>query len=196
MKLIEFLKTSILLRHILLIIATTILLLYLITWILSIYTKHGQFVVMPNYVGKSLSEAKKLIKNTDFDLIVKDSIYDIKKTKGSIFSQEPPAKTKVKKDRKVYVTIVAYGGKKVPMPSLIDLSLRQATQVIENHRLKLGKIIYEPSQFNNAVLEQKINNQKIDENTMIEEGSVITLVVGKNDMQTEEDENENENENN
>ncbi len=188
MGIIDTLKNRNFLKHIGLIVGVTIIILIIASWLLKFYTRHSESVIMPNYVGKTLSQAEEAIKNTDFEIIVRDSIYDSKKPKGTIYSQEPSSGSKVKKHRKIYVTMVALGSKKIDMPALVDLSLRQATQIIENSGLKLGQVIYQPSQFENAVLEQRFKGKQIETGTKIDQGSTITLIVGKGGAVSESEE--------
>lgn len=184
----ELVKNKTLWKQIGLLVGTTIILIFVASWILSIYTHHGEAIAMPNIVGKSLESVKAELSSNDFELIVRDSIFDNKIPKHNIVSQDPPAETKVKKHRKVYVTIVAMGSKKTPFPSLNDLSLRQATQLLENNGFSVGQVIYQPSEFDNIVIEQRYKGKKVDEGQLLEQGSAITLIVGKSSSTEDESE--------
>ncbi len=162
-----------------LITGVTIVLVLIASWVLNIYTRHGEAVPMPILVGKSLSAVKEELAKTDFELVIRDSIYDNKAPKHSILSQDPAAGSKVKKHRKIYVTIVAMGSKKTPFPSLNDVSLRQATQLLESNGFNVGQIIYQPSEYDNIVIEQRFKGKKLNEGYLLEQGSSITLIVGK-----------------
>jgi eukaryotic-like serine/threonine-protein kinase len=184
----ELIKNKTLWKQIGLLIGVTVILVFVASWILSIYTRHGEAIAMPNMVGKSLESVQSDLSTSDFELIVRDSIFDNKTPKHNIVSQDPPAGTKVKKHRKVYVTIVAMGTKKAPFPSLNDLSLRQATQLLENNGFSVGQVIYQPSEFDNIVIEQRYKGKKMEEGQMLEQGSAITLIVGKSSSSENESE--------
>ena len=70
------------------------------------------------------------------------------------------------------------------MPNLIDLSLRQAINLLESNNLKLGQVIYSVSKYPNAVLEQRYKGKIIQEGKLIPYQSNITLIVGKELGQT------------
>lgn len=164
----------------------TIVLILIASWFLNIYTRHGEAVPMPKLTGKSLDAVKEQLSKTDFELIIRDSIFDNKAPKHSVLSQDPAAGSKVKKHRKIYVTIVAMGSKKVPFPALNDVSLRQATQLLESNGFSVGQVIYQPSEFDNIVIEQRFKGKKLNEGEMLEQGSSITLIVGKSGNSDEE----------
>jgi len=67
----------------------------------------------------------------------------------------------------------------VAMPDLSDLSLRQATNTLQNIGLTVGDVIYKPSKFHNVVYEQIYKGRLIRPGTEIDQGSKITLVVGR-----------------
>ena len=188
MKFLETVKNKSFLIQVGLIIGVTILLIFVASMILSLYTRHGESVPMPKLVGKQLSAAQEELKSSNFELIVRDSIFDNKAPKNSIVSQDPPEGTKIKKHRKIYVTIVAMGSKKVQVPALNDLSLRQATQMLESNGFSVAQIIYQPSEFDNVVIEQRFKGRVIKEGELLEQGSAITLIVGKNGASSEDEE--------
>jgi len=68
----------------------------------------------------------------------------------------------------------------VEVPKLTDVSLRQASVLLESKGFALGNIEMRPSEFNDLVLEQKHNGQMISPGSRLDNGSTIDLVVGKN----------------
>lgn len=168
-------------KHVLIGIGAFIGLMIIISFILRFYTRHGESITLPDFTGKTLDQVKEMDEATPFTFIVVDSVYMIKKLKGSIFTQDPPKGSTVKSGRKIYVTTVAYGVPNVSMPNLADLSLRQATTMLENIGLIVGDVVYRPSKFHNAVFEQLYQGRPIKEGTEIKQGSKITLVVGHDD---------------
>jgi beta-lactam-binding protein with PASTA domain len=181
------LKNVIVWKQIAFILGATILLVIISSWILGFYTRHGESVVMPKVTGKSLEQVKSELSTTHFELIVRDSVFDSKAPKHSIISQDPIAGSKVKEHRKIYVTIVSMASKKVPMPNLSDVSLRQASQLLESNGFKVGQVIYQPSEFDNIIIEQRLKGRKVAEGEMIEQGSTITLIVGKSGSESGSD---------
>jgi beta-lactam-binding protein with PASTA domain len=52
---------------------------------------------------------------------------------------------------------------------------------IKSYDLKLGKIMYEPSDCNGCVIKQISNGKEIKAGEYINKGSIIDIVVGKKD---------------
>lgn len=165
--------------HLLLAVAITILLISLALLFLKCYTRHGQEVEMPNFVGQD-SEALLSDHSSDFIIVVSDYVYDESVKEGTVLKQNPLASEMVKKGRKVYLSIASSIPPKVMMPELKDVSLRQAEIMLKAIGLELEGVIYKPSPFENAVLEQLHRGRSIAPNTEINQGDKVTLVVGKN----------------
>lgn len=170
-------------RYFLLHIGLTIIFFFIIIWLslkfLEVFTSHGQSIIVTDFQGKHISELDDLADENDLNYEIIDSIYDFSIKKGTVVLQDPAAGTRVKSGRKVYLTVVAQKPEQVPMPDLVDLTLRQASAMLETFGLRVGKLQYVPDIANNAVLKQKFNGKTIEEGTLIEKGSVIDLVLGQ-----------------
>jgi len=180
MKLIQFLKSKVFLKHVALSVLVTIVVAGIILKFLGVYTHHGEFKTVPDLTGKTYSEVTKSDLTDNFSFIITDSIHDASKPKGSIIAQDPYPGTKVKRYRKVYLTVVAMLPEQVAMPNLIDLSQRQAVAMLETYGLKPAPFEYRLSDYKNAVLDQKFKGSHIEPGVMINKGSSVTLVLGKN----------------
>ena len=165
--------------HLLLALLITAVLIIAATLFLKIYTRHGKEVEMPNFIGQDSEVLIENLASNDFIFVVTDHIYDKSKEEGIILKQNPQAKELVKKGRKVYLTIASAEPPKVKMPELRDVSLRQAEIMLKAIGLELGGVIYKPSPFANAVLDQLYKGRAIGAGTEISFGEKITLVVGK-----------------
>lgn len=176
---IQFLKTKYFWIHFGLAIVLTIVTLWLTLRILDIYTLHGQSLVVPDFKGKYITELEDFADDFDVRYEVIDSIYDANLKKGTVIMQDPASGTMVKDDRKIYLTVVAQRPEQVEMPDLIDLTLRQATAMLETYGLRIGKLTYVPDIAENTVLRQKYDGKVIEEGDKIEKGSKIDLVLGQ-----------------
>ena len=148
---------------------------------IDIYTGHGHELDVPDFTGMTLFQIDSVKFNQSFDFFVIDSIYDNTKSGGSVVSQDPLPGSSVKKGRNVYLTVVAILPEMVIMPDLKDLTLRQAVNILESGKLKVGKLMYSPSFDKNAVLEQLFNGDTVFPGDTILKGSVIDLLVGTGD---------------
>lgn len=160
------------------ILVVSALLLFFVVKGLNSYTGLGDYILVPQlntYDGDSLVE------NSDpnfLQYVLIDSIYDAKARPGGVAHQHPRAGAKVKKGRKIYLTIVSKGQEYIPMPNLIDLSIRRAIDVLDQSRLKVNQLIFVENFARNAVLAQMIRQDTIPADSMILIGSAINLIVG------------------
>jgi len=179
MNFLEFIRTRVFVRNFLLSVALTILVITLILWALKWYTHHGESMIVPSLIGLTPDQIEQLETISDLEVIIVDSVFDAKMPSGSVLIQDPLPGSKVKRNRKVYLTTVAVMPEKVDMPDLVDLTLRQAAATLETYGLKLGKVTYVPDIAANAVLGQYHKSQVIEPGFEILKGSVIDLRVGQ-----------------
>jgi len=65
----------------------------------------------------------------------------------------------------------------IAMPNLVDLSLRQATALLQSKGLFVGSVTYRPGYFQNAVLDQLYRGQHISPGDRVRKGAIINLIV-------------------
>jgi len=178
MRFTEFLRTKLFIRH----LALALVLFLVILWIsmlwLKVYTRHGREYSIPDYTGMTMEEIRLDPENGLFRFVVIDSVYKAGVRKGTVYTQDPLPGSKVKKLRVIYVTLVAIMPEMVPVPNLKDLSLRQAVNLLDASKLKLGGQVYAPSFDKNAVLDQRYRGKSIVPGTLLERDSRIDLVLG------------------
>jgi eukaryotic-like serine/threonine-protein kinase len=169
---------SILIKNLIIAVIVTIVLTIVIGQLLKIYTHHSETVVVPNLIGLLPADFENKNIKDDFELVVIDSVFDLNKAKGSIAFQEPPSNSVVKRHRTIYLTLVATTPEKVRMPDLSDLTLRQASAVLETYGLKTGRIDYVANMAKNAVVRQLFKGRDIKSTDWILKGSSIDLKIG------------------
>lgn len=160
---------------ILIIIAVVMILLI---W-LNIYTRHGQARPVPDFFGLNMEQVNSLARKSRLKYTVIDSVYTVLVPRGCVADQNPKPGFKVKKWRNISLTINAFRPEMVAVPNLVDLSLRQAKDLIKSTGLFLGKLIYKPDLSIDIVLSQLHNNKEVTVNDSLQKGSVIDLVLGK-----------------
>jgi len=151
---------------------------YFILEYLEDYTLHGQAISVPDYQNQIWSDTLGQ-SNSDFDLIIADSVYKKGAEKNLILDQDPAPMTTVKKGRKIYVTVSSANPPSISMPKLVDLSLRQAVSLLDIYGLQIGELTYRPDNCINCILEQKINDEEITAGRKLQKGSKVDLVVGQ-----------------
>jgi beta-lactam-binding protein with PASTA domain len=65
------------------------------------------------------------------------------------------------------------------MPDVIDYSIRNARVMLESVGLKVGDLIYVPSEYTNLVLGQHYKGKPIKAGTLLERGATIDILIGK-----------------
>ena len=158
-------------------ILIVLLIVCAVKW-LSSFTHHGEEVVVPTITGLYVEEAQILAGNEGLTIQVIDSTYSKKASLGTIVEQNPRAESNAKRGRTVYVIVNAKTVRQVPVPDLRDVSCRQAEATLKAIGLEVEGIEYEPSEYKDLVLDLKHNGEHIEPGTRINEGSLLTLVVG------------------
>ncbi len=181
---IGFIKSRTFWKHTLIAIILTIVLLWVSLRLLNVYTRHGSSVTVPDFKGISIGALEDFASDYDVEYIINDSLYDYSMPKGTVVLQDPKPGTRVKKNRVIYLTVVALRPEQVAMPNLVDLTMRQAASMLETFGLKAGSLTYVPDIAHNAVLRQKYKGLDIKAGTMIEKGSRIDMVLGKDQENT------------
>jgi eukaryotic-like serine/threonine-protein kinase len=174
----RFLFSRRFLRHFLGMIAVVAVLVWMILFALRIYTQHGKYYTVPDYSGKLIDEVMAGPDSKVFEFVVIDSTFDMNKPKGMVLHQDPFPDSRVKMNRKIYLTIVSFFPEKTSMPDLKFLTLRQTISTLESCGLKPGKILYIPTFDADAVQQQYYKGDVIAPGTRLDKGSVIDLTVG------------------
>lgn len=155
-----------------------VVILFLFVISLNFITKHGKSRNVPDVTGKTLEEARKLLRAGGFDLEIVDSIYIDTIPPLSVIRQVPEGDAVVKIDRTVYITINRAVPPVIEMPNLIGFSYRSAEMQLKNMGLRIGDTTTKPDFAKNSVLEQLVNGKAISPGTRIQMGTEIDLVLG------------------
>ncbi len=180
MKGIKEFKKNTLVKHITIISGILITIFIITNILLKIVTRHNQELVVPDFSNMHFNEAEVLATNQELRLDITDSVYLLKVERGYVIKQNPKAGSKVKKGRRILITINAINSKQVEMPSLTGYSLRQARTELASNGLILGKLLYKNDLATNNVLSQQYKGADINAGVMINSGATIDLVLGVN----------------
>lgn len=156
----------------------TVLLLFLLSILLGPLTRHGKNKTVPNVVGKSLEEARKILDKNGFDIEVQDSIYTDTTAKGSVLRQVPEGDATVKISRTVYLTVNRHVPPLVEMPNFAGFSLRNIELQLRNMGLKIGDTVYVDDFARNSVRDILYKGSPITPGTRLQQGSSVDLVLG------------------
>jgi eukaryotic-like serine/threonine-protein kinase len=177
MKLLELIRTKQFWKHVIIASVCGLALLFGGFMLLDVYTQHGDEVEVPDFAGIYIKDLEKFVEGHDLNFEIVDSVYSNESAKGTVIDQDPNSGSKVKRNRVIYLTVNAMLTKKVKMPDLIDLSLKQATSLLETYGLKIGSIRYVEGL--PPVMSQSFRGKSINGGELIDIGSKIDLVLGR-----------------
>ena len=81
------------------------LLLFFTFWWMRCYTKHGESLQVHDYTAMNLDDAIEKANSRSFEIVVNDSIYRPKMEPNVVLTQSPKPFSRVKENRKIYLTI-------------------------------------------------------------------------------------------
>ena len=149
---------------------------------LNLVTQHNKELAVPDFSNMSVAEAEYAASQAGMRVEVTDSVFVKRMKRGAVYRQNPVPGSKVKEGRRIVLTINAVNAKKVTMPDLVGLSLRQAKAELLSRGLVLNRLVYVQDMATNNVLKQLMGNREIEPGTMVDSESEIDLVLGLNDM--------------
>lgn len=150
--------------------------LYFYVWLPNT-THHGETITVPNIEGKSLAEVKEFLARHDLRYEISDSTYSDDHPPLTVLKQVPVAGSRVKQNRKIYISLNRVTPPTVPMPDLIDGSLINAEALLKGSELKRGRIHLVRGPFLNVVKEMRVGGRTISPKTLLPKGTVVDLVV-------------------
>ncbi|MBO5881729.1 MAG: aminofutalosine synthase MqnE [Alistipes sp.] len=147
-------------------------------------TRHNNTIVVPNFVGMTIGEARADAERRDLNIVVRDSIFDVDLPGGTIVDQLPGTSevrdVTVKPGRKIYVTVNAFNRRQVDVPYVAKQTLRQALNQLERSGLTVDKLVYEPDMTSTDYVErQMVGGKEITStsNRKVSVGTGVTLYV-------------------
>ncbi len=131
-------------------------------------------IAVPNIIGKSKDEAKQMVEAAGliYTEVVKQNSTE---PEGTILNCNPTVGTNVLKGSEVRVSI-SIGQAKTKMPSLKDMDLTTAKQIISNAGLPAPDV---KEEFNSTVAKGSVISQTPEVDTPIDSTTKVSLVVSK-----------------
>jgi beta-lactam-binding protein with PASTA domain len=169
-----------LVKNLLMVAGVLVLFALFAIWFTSWFTRHGQSVEVPSFVGVDSEKAREIADDNNLTSVISDSVYSEQVRKFAIVEQDPVAGSKVKPGRNIYMIINSGIKPKVKMPKLVEGSGNLAKVLLQNLGLKLGRVDSARVVWNSGyVLKQYYKGREIAPNTGVEKGAVIDLLVTK-----------------
>ena len=148
-------------------------------------TNHGETITIPNLEGMNIKEVKNKLESNSLQYQIIDSTtYNPRFEPSVVMNQVPPMNSKVKENRKVYLTVNAKEVPQQPIPDLSNKSLRNAIITLETYGFIKGEVVYKP--YNSpVVMGMNYNGKEIEAGDSLPRGSAISLIIGLTDGNSE-----------
>jgi len=187
---IEKLLHSWLFRQSIMLIGAFLGFILLVSLFLRFFTHHGEALVMPDYVGEYLEIAERDAKSRSFQMHVIDSVFIVGKNGGLILSQNPLFGEKVKRKRKIYVTVTKSKPDEIAssrLPVLYGKSYERKSRELKNGFDLFSKVVgykYDsgPENYILAVIYEGdtiISGKDKNMDVMIEKGGTLEFILSK-----------------
>lgn len=137
-----------------LLIAAAVASIFYLRDFLNEYFNRGETIEVPDFRGKHLVDVIKE-KPADLNIEKTDEKFDPRYPKDHVIAQFPEAGTRVKRNKKIMLTI-SKGSRQVSVPDMIEKSSRESTLSLLNAQLREGNRTYI---FSNKVLRDRIITQ-------------------------------------
>ena len=153
-------------------------------FVINIYTRKGQTEEVPKVTGMNIEKAIDVLEENELDYVIVDSVFDDNAPRHHVMDQTPSPMSKVKKGRKIYLTVNSLDVPEVDMPDIAGkMSFEQAKKTLDAKGLILGTITEQPdpsitSAADKPVFEQLYRGNPISPGTKVKRKSRIDLVVG------------------
>lgn len=184
----NFLKSKVFFIQLGLALVVLVVLVFGILQWLKSSTNHNEFVEVPDLAKLSITQMREVIEDADLRYEVLDSAnYNPDYPRFSVIEQNPPAGNKVKQSRKIYVTVNPSGYKKVSVPNIIQVTLRNATAKLRAVGLDVHRVTYIDEFGKDMVYRIKYKGKYIEEGFKLPKTSKIELICGNgNESQSDQ----------
>ena len=160
-------------------IGVIILISLLMLW-LNIKTNHNQKIKIPNLLGISITQAKKIISNLNLRFEIIDSTtYNPAYNKQSIIGQSPEPGSFVKENRKIYLTINPLKYKDIFIPNIFGKPNRQAIAELKSVGFIVGNNpVYVSDMALDIVRGIKFKDKELKLGEKLPLNSMVELILG------------------
>jgi len=179
MKILDHFKSKSLIKQILLMILTLFIIFFTVYNSLKLYTKHNNYIEVPNLSGIKLDEAIEIIDENNLRFEVLDSSkFFVEIPNFSIISQIPKEFELVKKNRKIYLNVNPKDFQKITLPNVIQITKRNAESILTAIGFQIKEYSYIDNIGKDMVLDVIYNGEKILPGQKIPLNSEVDLILG------------------
>lgn len=140
-----------------------------------LYTHRGAEFELPDVTEMSFEQAKEILEVRGFRIITDGLQFNETYAESTVIFQNPPPYSKVKRGRRIYVTLSA-GERMISVPRVIGLSERDAEFALRQSGLELGEVYYE---YHNYHLNGVVFLQSIDPGMEVIKQTPVEITVSR-----------------
>lgn len=167
-----------LLIHLFIIIALGIIILLVFFYgYLPSNTNHGETITVPDLYETNMSDLEENLLTRKLNYEVSDSVYNANLPPLTITNQYPPAGSKVKEGRKIFLTVNRTAPPMITLPEISSKSIRNIRIVFDNLGIKINEIIPRDGPNKGLVLAVKYKDRPLEDFDRIPKGSSVDVVV-------------------
>ena len=161
------------------IILTAVIFFIVLVVFLRFNTRHGDFILVPDLVGKNIEEFQYELVGLGLQYVVSDSgNYNPEFKINSVLDQIPKASAKVKQGRKIYLTLNASDFEMIQIPKITGVTVRQARKTIESLGFIFGEIEYVDDIARDEVISISHDGNELNEGDYLKRTSAIDFKLG------------------
>jgi len=145
---------------------------------LPIITRQGEEVILADLTGKPYARVRALLEERGFVTEVIDSVYKPDMSPLSVVAQDPLPGTRIKKGRKIYLTVSSHMPPLVPFPRVEGLPYDQVYRLLtESYGFSVGEVVVVSGEVSDVVREARYQGKRLVAGTLVPKYSRIDLVV-------------------
>ena len=179
MSFVKFIKSKYGRRNIALIIGANVLLFLVVIFVLKIYTRHDEAILIPDLKGKSDAEARAILEDMGLEMVVTDSLFLPEAAPGTVRDQNPKAGSAVKGGRIIFISIFKKTPPMVPINVKEGDHVQIASLRLSNKGIKF-QVQYAPNNsMIGVVMKIEHNGRELKFGELLEHGQTVVLTVGE-----------------
>lgn len=163
------------------ILAVLCLLVAIVMWSLTLYTRHNKEIELPDFVGRPVAEAETMASASDVRIMVVDTVFNRFMPKGCVVRQTPSAHSMVKKNRTVRLTVNAMAPKNLPVPDVLDEPFKTAVSDLEKCGFEIGRLTFTADRASYRVLRISHKGRSLEPGALLPGGSLVDIQLGLSD---------------
>lgn len=145
---------------------------------MDVYTHHGETVIVPNVMHKSMVDARKALEEAGLVVDASDTGFVRKYHADVVLEQNPIAGKEVKPGRVIFLKVNASKSPTIALPDIIDnCSMREAMARLKSLGFKLGMVEFVKGE-NEWIYGAKVDGKHVFAGDRISTDKELILMVG------------------